>query len=79
MDGIGMNGNGQHKLDPADYWQLRAFDSDLAMAQQQAQSLFERRQQYWRTLAEKYKLDAQGRYRANDAETSLVGEGVVGP
>jgi hypothetical protein len=67
------------KLDPVDYWKLRAAMADLErdqasllavqvrLAQSQA-----RRQQVWQEVATNYELDATAQYQLSDAECSVT-------
>lgn len=67
------------KLEPTDYWRLRALDADLqrsqmaiTVAQQQAGAAQTKRQALWRELVEKYQLDPAANYRADDEDCSLT-------
>lgn len=59
------------RLDPADYWRLRALDGDVQRHQQVLNMAQEERQLFWSELVEKYDLRDNVEYQANDLECSL--------
>lgn len=65
-------------LEPNDYWKLRAINSDLERDQAAVMALQNRlemnrakRQQFWLQIVEKYKLDKDGNYSADDENCAL--------
>lgn len=60
------------KLEPCDYWKLRALEGDVQRNQQLLAIAQEKRQAFWNELTTKYDLRDNVGYNINDTDCSLT-------
>jgi hypothetical protein len=74
-----MNTNGTTKLEPAEYWRLRASAIELERdqialvnAQNRVEATRARHETLWQAMTSKYQLDPHQKYAARDDDCALV-------